>query len=155
MSYDNPYNSYQRATQATSEIQQVIMLYEGVINYIEQAKEAIRERNFEKRYNLISKATAIINGLASCLDFSDSTQETAKALDEFYQSIDMQLLLVHSSDSLEACDTIIDSLRTMLQAWKDISRDSNAADAQNTESFANASGSGDYPEMGKDVVITV
>ena len=121
MAYNKNFvNAYQKASETVSEVRQVIMLYEGAINFIEQAKEAIREQNPERRYNLINKAIAIVTGLNSCLEFNDDTNEVATALDEYYQSLDMRLLYINTNDSIDDCDGVIEDLRVMLNAWKDI-----------------------------------
>lgn len=125
MAYKDQYSVYKRANETVSEMKQLIMLYEGAINFVEQAKEAIDENNFEKRYNLIIKADAIINGLNSCLKFTDETQETAEALDRFYQDMDLRLLYVNCSNSKDDCDAIIADLRIMLNAWKDIEKETS------------------------------
>jgi flagellar protein FliS len=127
MKYQEPYSAYQKAQETVSELHQVIMLYEGAINFIEQAKDAIREGNFEKRYNLINKAIAIVTGLNSCLEFNDRTNSVATALDQYYQSIDMRLLYIQCDNSITSCDTVIDDLRIMLNAWKDVARETNGA----------------------------
>lgn len=111
------YNIYQKSSDNIGQVEQIVMLYDGAVNFIRQAKEAIVEENFEKRYNLINKAIAIITGLNSCLNFTDETRETATALDEFYQMIDMRLLYIQCDDSLDACDGVIADLKRMREAW--------------------------------------
>jgi flagellar protein FliS len=133
MPYSDQYNAYHKANQTVSEINQVIMLYEGAINFIEKAKEAIRENDFEKRYNLINKAISIVTGLNSCLSFNDKTDDVANALDQYYQSIDMRLLYIQCDNSIDSCNEVIDDLRVMLNAWKDVVKETNEAKAQETE----------------------
>ena len=128
------YNVYQQSSDNIGEVEQVVMLYDGAINFIRQAKEAIVEENFEKRYNLINRAIAIITGLNSCLNFTDETQETATALDEFYQMIDMRLLNIQCDDSLDSCDKVIDDLKVMREAWADVVRQTSESKANGRES---------------------
>ena len=116
----NPYSTYQKANETVSEIKQVIMLYEGAINYIEQAKAAMDEGKAESRYNLINKAIAIVSGLNSCLEFNEDTEEVANALDQYYQSLDTRLLFLLGENNTDECDIIIDDLKVMLEAWRDI-----------------------------------
>ena len=134
MAYNKDYlNAYQRASETVSEVKQVIMLYEVAINFIEQAKEAIREQNYERRYNLINKSIAIVTGLNSCLEFNEQTDEVATALDEYYQSLDMRLLYINTNDSIEECDNVIEDLRIMLNAWRDIEEGARSDDADSKE----------------------
>lgn len=116
------YNAYQQASSTVDQVQQVVMLYDGAINFIKQAQEAIIEENHEKRYNLINKAIAIITGLNSCLEFNEQTEETARALDEFYRMIDMRLLYIQCDNSLESCDKVIADLKRMREAWADVAK---------------------------------
>lgn len=116
------YAAYQQSSDTVNQVAQIVMLYDGAINFIKQAKEAIIEKNYEKRYNLINKAIAIVTGLNSCLNFTDETQETAKALDDFYSMIDMRLLYIQCDDSIESCDKVIGDLRVMREAWAEVER---------------------------------
>ena len=126
----NYYNAYQQASDTVDEVQQIVILYDGAINFIKQAKEAIAEKNYEKRYNLINKAIAIVTGLNSCLNFTDETAETAKALDEFYSMIDMRLLYIQCDDNPESYDKVTEDLRIMRNAWSDIAKQINDEKAQ-------------------------
>ncbi len=130
------YNAYQQSSDNIGQVEQIVMLYDGAINFIKQAKEAIVEQDFEKRYNLINKAIAIITGLNSCLNFTDETRETASALDEFYQMIDMRLLYIQCDDSLESCDKVIADLKVMREAWVDVAAQTAAVSAQEPENFS-------------------
>lgn len=116
------YAAYQQSSDTVNQVAQIVMLYDGAINFIKQAKEAIHEKNYEKRYNLINKAIAIVTGLNSCLNFTDETEETAKALDDFYSMIDMRLLYIQCDDSIESCDKVIEDLRVMREAWAEVER---------------------------------
>lgn len=158
MTYKNPINIYQHAAETVNELMQVVMLYEGAINFIEQAKVAIEEKNFEKRYNLINKAIAIVTGLNSCLDFNENTNDTAKALDDYYQSIDMRLLYINTNDSIDDCNGVIADLKVMLNVWRDIAvgkanqnTEKNLNNANNQES----QNSSNDVEFLKDIKITV
>ena len=81
------YQAYAAATQTVAKTKQVVMLYDGVIRFLQQAKEAISEKRIEDRYNLLIKASAIISGLQSCLDF-EKGGDIAKVLYNFYVNID-------------------------------------------------------------------
>lgn len=124
----NKYGAYQNASHTVNEIQQVVMLYEGAIKFIKQAKEAINEKNHQEVYNLIHKAVNIISGLNSCLDFNEATDETAKALDKFYQDIDIRLLYIICDHNLDSCDRVIEDLKFMMDAWRDVEKTINGND---------------------------
>jgi len=110
------YQAYASATQTVAKTQQIVLLYDGVIRLIQQAKEAIREKRIEDRYNLIMKASNIIHGLQGCLDFENG-KEIANVLYSFYSSVDSRLFQVHRTNSIETCDEVIDDLKKMRDAW--------------------------------------
>lgn len=122
----NPHESYQNSVYAQSEMDQLIMLYDGAINYIKQAKEAIVQNDHETRYNSLEKAISIVAGLNSCLNFNEQTEETAKALDKYYYDIDIKLLNIQCFYSLEECDEVIEDLQTLRKAWIEISGESSS-----------------------------
>ncbi len=121
----NPYGAYQRANETISQIDQVILLYEGAIGFVTQAKDAIHAKDYQERYNLINQAIAIVTGLNSCLNFNERTSDVANALDRYYQSIDMRLLYIQCDDSIESCDAVIEDLKIMRDAWKDAAKEVN------------------------------
>ena len=124
------YQAYSSATQTVAKTQQIVMLYDGAIRYIQQAKEAIRERRIEDRYHLLIKASEIIVGLQACLDFENG-QQIAKILYQFYASIDTRMFTIHRTNSIESCDEIIAELKQMRDVWQEIdkSTDNSASTA--------------------------
>lgn len=121
----NPYNSnrshqaYKSARGTASQMQQLIMLYEGAIKYVTQAKKAIENHKFDERFNLIDNATSIINGLRTLLDH-DTHKEVATALDNYYNTLENRLIHIQCFDSLDACDATIRDLKTMRNAWLEV-----------------------------------
>ena len=66
------YNAYQRASDTVSQVGQVVMLYDGAINFIKQAKEAILEKNYDKavletyiNINILQMINTTINGYSA------------------------------------------------------------------------------------------
>lgn len=118
------YQAYVTATQTVAKTKQIVMLYDGIIRFVQQAKEAIREKRIEDRYNMLIKATDIIGGLQACLDFENGG-EIAKVLYSFYASAEGRLFSVHRSNSVETCDEVIADLKQMRDVWQEI--DQNAS----------------------------
>jgi flagellar protein FliS len=121
----NKYQAYASATQTVAKTQQIVMLYDGAIRYIQQAKEAIRDKRIEDRYNLLIKAGEIIVGLQACLDFENG-KEIARILYNFYSSIDTRMFSIHRTNSMETCDEIIEELKQMRSVWYDIDKGASA-----------------------------
>jgi flagellar protein FliS len=113
------YQAYAAATQTVAGTRQIVMLYDGVIRFVQQAKEAIRERRIEDRYHLLIKASNVINGLQNCLDF-EKGGKVAGILYQYYASIDQQLFAIQHNNSLEQCDTVLSDLRQMRDVWHEI-----------------------------------
>lgn len=110
------YGAYNTAKQTASKTRQVVMLYDGVIRFVQQAKQAIEEKRFEDRFHLLRKASEVVVGLQGSLDF-DNGEEVSQQLFDFYSTIDTQLTVIHRTNSLEGCDQVVESLKTMRDEW--------------------------------------
>lgn len=115
----NHYNAYTTANHMVRKTKQVVMLYDGAIRYVQQAKEAIEKNDIEARFNALVKACDIINGLQISLDF-DKGGDVAKLLYDYYAGIDMRLMSVHQSQDTSICDLCIKHLKMMREAWDEI-----------------------------------
>ncbi len=113
------YQAYNMASQTVPKTRQIVMLYDGVIRFMQQAKEAISEKRIQDRYNLLMKASEVIVSLQACLDH-DSGEQMAQILHDYYASIDLRIITIHRSNSLEMCDRIIAELKDMRNAWSHI-----------------------------------
>ena len=115
------YKAYSRASHTVSKTRQVVMLYDGVIRFMQQAAEAIEKKDYELRYNKLSRVSDIIIGLQACLDF-DAGGTSARMLYDFYASIDMRIFALHRSNDLQACQAIVAELKEMREVWDKIDR---------------------------------
>ena len=61
--------AYGQAAQTIPPLRQIVMLYDGAILRLQEAKRAIAENRIEDRHRAVSKAAAIIDALHGCLDF--------------------------------------------------------------------------------------
>lgn len=113
------YAAYTAACMTVKKTRQVVMLYDGAIRFVKQAMTAIDEENLQDRYNKLERATAIVNGLQSSLDFENGGN-IAELLDDYYYSIYMRLMSVHRSNSKETCEQVIKELKMMREAWVDV-----------------------------------
>lgn len=121
------YQAYAAAMQTVAGTRQIVMLYDGVIRYLQLAREAMTEKRIEDRYNNLTRASEIVFGLQSCLDFEQGG-EVAKVLYSFYSSIDTRIFGLHRNAELSACEQLIDEIRQMRDVWDEIDR-SNAGNA--------------------------
>lgn len=122
------YKAYSRATHTVSKTRQVVMLYDGAIRFLQQAAEAIENKDFETRYNKLTRAADIVVGLQACLDF-ESGGASAKVLFDFYSAMDMRIFALHRSNDLAACKTLIAELKEMRDVWDKIDRGNESTNA--------------------------
>lgn len=137
------YQAYAAATQTVATTRQIVLLYDGVIRFVQQAKEAIKEKRIEDRYNLLIKASEVVGGLQGCLDF-DNGGDIARILYSYYASIDARLFAIHRTNSIESCDEIIGDLKQLRDTWDEIDR--NLSTPQNTSSENSAPPNDTPPE---------
>ena len=109
--------AYQAARETVDAGTAIVLLYEGAIRRIYEARKAILNGKVEERYNLTMKAYAIISGLQSQIDFSNGG-EVAKQLDTFYGYILQRITRLNVTENVEICDEIISHLKQMLESWR-------------------------------------
>ncbi len=115
------YKAYNRASHTVSKTRQVVMLYDGMIRFLQQAGDAIERKDYEARYHKLSRISDIIIGLQACLDF-EAGGASAKILYDFYASVDMRIFMLHRSNDLAACKALVAELKEMRDAWDKIDR---------------------------------
>ena len=126
------YQAYSLATRTVAKTRQVVMLYDGAIRFLRQAKEAIAEKRIEDRFNLLKRAADIMTGLQSSIDF-DNGGEVASVLHQFYTNMTTRILSVNfkREGGEQECDTLIEELKQMRDVWDSIDRNLNTQDNSN------------------------
>lgn len=93
------------------------MLYEGVLKFNTQAKNAINDNNIEKRVYWTNRSIAIVTELISVLDYSHG--DVARYLEGLY-NYQIQLLtdagLHNDVAKLDECTNVF---RGLLEAWRE------------------------------------
>ena len=143
------YQAYAAATQTVARTKQIVMLYDGIIRFIHQAREAIEKNNIQERYNALIKATEVLMGLQACLDFENGGH-IARVLYNFYSNIDSQIFLIHRNNSTQTCDEIIAEMKKMRDVWQEIDESGVGAQAGSTMKTQDSA-----PEPGSDQSITL
>lgn len=123
MSPTQAFNAYNQALYTMAKTRQVVMLYDGIIRYLKQARDAMVENRIQDRFNLLVKAGDIIMGLQSSLDF-DKGEQVAQTLYDFYSSVDARILTLHRTQDVELCDQLVAELKEMRDIWDQIDRES-------------------------------
>lgn len=120
------YQAYSVATRTVAKTRQVVMLYDGAIRFLRQAEAAIERNQIEERFRLLQRATDVVTGLQSSIDF-DTGGEIAHTLHRFYTGISMRILSVNfkPSEAKTICGEIITELKEMRDIWDSIDRTLN------------------------------
>lgn len=116
------HQAYVHAFHTVGKTRQVVMLYDGSIRFLKQAREAIAEKRIEDRFNLLTRASDVMLGLQASLDF-ESGGSVAKVLYDFYSSVDSRILTIQRTNDLGLCDDLIAELKEMREAWNVIDHD--------------------------------
>ena len=119
MNYSQVAASYRTANETVQKTRQVVLLYDAVIRFLQQSKQAIEAQEYEKRLNLLQKASNILMGLNSALDFENGG-EISEMLSNFYNAMDLRILTLNRTNSLEDLEKIIREIKTMRDAWDQI-----------------------------------
>lgn len=141
------YKAYAAATQTVARTKQIVLLYEGAIRFLQQAREAMVENRIEDRYKLLMKSSDIIGGLQACLDF-DQGGQIAQILYGFYASIDGRIFSVHRTGSIDTVDQIIAELRQMRDVWQEI--DNQTGGSEEAPAAAEEGQSASLPPTGTE-----
>jgi len=122
MTYSQQLASYKAANLTVQKTRQLVMLYDAIISYLQQAKVAIEEKRINDRYNLLVKAGNIISGLNLSLDYAKGG-EISHMLGNYYFAIDLRIMGLNRSNSLSDCDGIIAEVKMMRDAWDKIDQE--------------------------------
>lgn len=121
------YQAYNAAKQTIAKTKQIVLIYDGIIRLLQQAKEAIQNKRIEDRFKLLTRASDIVVGLQCCLDF-EKGGDVARTLQQFYADMQLRIFSIHRSNSLSDCDEVIAELKQMRDAWDEIDRNTASGD---------------------------
>lgn len=109
--------SYRRIeVETTDPIKLVIMLYEGAINFLEQAKRRMMDKKVAEKGILISKVMAIVGELQASLNM-DKGGEVAVNMDRIYTYISNRLYDANMKNDPAILTEVISHLRVLKEAW--------------------------------------
>ncbi|MBE1424378.1 flagellar protein FliS [Desulfomicrobium macestii] len=99
----------------------VVLLYDGAITFLEQAKGEIEAKNFAKKGILISQALDIIAELDGSLN-ADKGGEIARNLHKLYMYCSTRLLQANLKMDIDMVDEVIGILSSFRSAFSEISK---------------------------------
>lgn len=110
----NPYNKYikqyqtSNITTATPE-KLMIMLFDGAIQFLQKAKNAIEEKNLQERSTNIEMARKIIRELMRTIDLENGN-DVSKSLFRLYNRMAMRLIKANVSKNSKMVEEVINDL---------------------------------------------
>jgi flagellar protein FliS len=100
-------------------LQLVVMLYEGAISFLRQAKEKMALKDAPGKGDCIGKALDIIAELNASLNFQEG-KELATNLFHLYNFMTMHLTRANINWDKEAVDEVIAMLMQLKEAWEEV-----------------------------------
>jgi flagellar protein FliS len=104
---------------ARSPLELVVLMYDGALTGLTQAREAIERRDLVAKRNAMTKALAIVGHLQNTLNMEEG-REIAEQLDRLYIYVTDRLIEANVHGRAEALDEAAKVLRTLREAWADI-----------------------------------
>jgi flagellar secretion chaperone FliS len=119
--------AYRRTeVQSSSPVELVVMLYDGAIRFVTEARDAIPRKDVRARTNGVSRALAIVAELQQTLNMQEGG-EVARELDRLYTYMSARLLDVTAKADQGAADEVLKLLRTLREGWSQIAAQGIAA----------------------------
>ena len=118
MAVNNPYKAYQEnsVTQSTPG-ELTLMLYNGCLKFLNQAKKGIETNNIELKNTNIQKAQNILRELMVTLDMSQSVSESMASL---YDYMITQLIEANIKNDAVILDEVYGLTTEFRDTWKQV-----------------------------------
>lgn len=110
----NPYLKTKIQTATPAELR--LMLLDGAVKFAELGREGLLEKNYEKAFNNINRAEAIVNELRDSLKPEVDPKLCAK-LNDLYLYLYLQLVKACSERSVPTIDNVIKLLKYERETW--------------------------------------
>lgn len=118
MAINNPYATYQNnAVNTSTPGELTLMLYNGCLKFIQQAKKEMVEGNIAEKNKAIQKAQSIVTELMITLDTSYPVAENMLILYEFVNS---RLIDANIKNDPQLLDEASDIITEFRDTWKQV-----------------------------------
>ena len=107
--------------QTRSPIELVVMLYDGALRFIAQARDAIERKDIPARREALSRALAIVNELQGTLN-REQGGEIAESLGDLYVYINGRLVESAAKQGVGPLDEASHLLAMLRSAWAEIAQ---------------------------------
>lgn len=120
MAMANGYQQYKQNSVLTASPEELtLMLYDGCLKFMRQAKVFIEDKNIEAAHASITKAQAIIEELNVTLNMDIQISESLRPL---YQFMTEQLIEANIKKETSYIDTIYPMVEELRDTWKEAMR---------------------------------
>ncbi len=115
----------EHALESASAVDLVVALYDGILRFLHAASAAAERGDAEGRRKSVKRALDIIVHLQARLRM-DVGGRPAQVLSEFYASVFAQILQASQSASSQKFHHVIECVRNVRDAWRQVARDPEA-----------------------------
>ncbi|WP_027132725.1 flagellar export chaperone FliS [Geminicoccus roseus] len=112
-------SAYGQATETVPAARQIVMLYDGMIRRIDEARLACLDGRIEDRWQATQKAARICDALHASLDH-DQGGSVAASLAQWYVMIGMKIQQINVSNDPSECSEVIRLMREVRASWEQI-----------------------------------
>jgi flagellar protein FliS len=116
----------QTEVQSRSPLELVVMLYDGAIRFMAEARAAIERRDIPARRDAVSRALAIVAELQNTLDLS-AGGTVAASLDDLYRFVTSRLMDASFRQDPQPIDEAIGVFTTLREGWSAIAKGDGAS----------------------------
>lgn len=118
MSMRNPYAAYeQNAVTTASPGELTLMLYNGCLKFLNQAKSAMETNDYESKNKYIQKAQSIISELMVTLNMDIPV---AKHMMQMYDYMNRRLIDANIKNSVEILEEVESFVAEFRDTWKEV-----------------------------------
>lgn len=123
---NNPYARYrQTQVETAGPLDLIIMMYDGAIRFVNQAKKALAEKEFVPANKALQRAQDIIGELN--INLNPEAGEIAANLRNLYVFINQRLIEANVKKNGEILDDVLKLLTTMRSSWTELQPAKKAA----------------------------
>ena len=112
-------SAYGQAAATLAPARQIVLLYDGAMQRIKEARRALEQGRVNERYIAVAKASAIVEALQACLDH-ERGGEIARNLDRIYTYIAFRLQRINLYGDLAVCDELVLRLGELRASWAQV-----------------------------------
>jgi len=118
MALNNPYQAYQQNSVSTASPGELtLMLYNGCLKFIKQARLAIEQKNTQDKNLNLQKAQRIIQELMITLNPETAVSESMMSM---YDYMNRRLIEVNMSNDLDILDEVEGYVTEFRDTWKQV-----------------------------------